>query len=203
MPSTDAAWWREFLELAFLGNALIVLVIRIAYQRRTRRETTTRSTPQTVDTGLRLLAFMAMVPLPLIALLTHGFAGASYHLPRLAGAAGIPVSLAGTWLFWRAHRDLGLNWSARLRIRTDHALVTQGVYRRIRHPMYSAMLVCGVGQFLLLQNWIAGPVLFIVGMIFLVVRVPAEEAMMLREFGDQYRHYMQHTGRILPRLRNT
>jgi protein-S-isoprenylcysteine O-methyltransferase Ste14 len=45
----------------------------------------------------------------------------------------------GLWLFYRSHADLGTNWSITLEIREQHRLITQGVYRRIRHPMYSAL----------------------------------------------------------------
>jgi protein-S-isoprenylcysteine O-methyltransferase Ste14 len=202
MHAASFASWTQWLQLAYLGNALMVVAIRVAYQRRARRKTTTLSTPSTADAGLRAIALMSVLALPLVVLLARGFSGADYQLPRLAGAAGIPVILLGTWLFWRAHHDLGLNWSARLRIRADHTLVTEGIYKSIRHPMYAAVLVFGVGQFLLLQNWIAGPMLLVMALVFLVVRVPAEEAMMLRQFGDQYRHYMEQTGRILPKWWN-
>jgi protein-S-isoprenylcysteine O-methyltransferase Ste14 len=192
---------RQILQVAYLGNAVVVLVIRAVYQRRTRRETATLRMPAARDAGLLVLAFAAMVVLPLTFLLSRGFAGADYHLPLPLGLAGVPIGVLGTWLFWRAHRDLGLNWSARLRIRSGHALVTDGIYRNVRHPMYAAMLVCGIAQCLLLQNWMAGPWLLVVGLVFLVVRVPAEESMMLGQFGDEYRLYMTRTGRVLPRWR--
>jgi protein-S-isoprenylcysteine O-methyltransferase Ste14 len=41
-----------------------------------------------------------------------------------------------------------------LEVREQHALVTTGVYSRVRHPMYSAW---ALAQALLLPNWIAGP----------------------------------------------
>ena len=52
--------------------------------------------------------------------------------------------------------DLGGNWSATLEIRERHSLVTHGVYRRVRHPMYAAHWLWGIAQALLIQNWIAG-----------------------------------------------
>jgi len=51
---------------------------------------------------------------------------------------GIVVAIVGLWLFWRAHADLGRNWSQTLDIHGDHQLITQGVYHFIRHPMYAA-----------------------------------------------------------------
>jgi protein-S-isoprenylcysteine O-methyltransferase Ste14 len=37
------------------------------------------------------------------------------------------------WLFWRSHADLGRNWSPSLELREGHELVTEGVYRYVRH----------------------------------------------------------------------
>jgi protein-S-isoprenylcysteine O-methyltransferase Ste14 len=52
----------------------------------------------------------------------------------------------------------------------------------------------------LLQNWVAGPAGVVAILPLYVVRVPREKQMMLDHFGDDYRAYCSHTGRILPRL---
>lgn len=191
------------LRIAFLVNAAAIITIRLAYRRRASFQTVTARAGSGLDAGLLLLAFVAMVPLPLGFLLTDGFAAADYHLPTALGIAGIAITALGTYLFWRSHHDLGLNWSARLQIRAGHELITRGIYRRIRHPMYAAMLVCGLGQPLLLQNWIAGPTLLVVGLVFVALRIPREEALLITQFGDQYRSYMASTGRIVPKLFST
>jgi protein-S-isoprenylcysteine O-methyltransferase Ste14 len=104
------------------------------------------------------------------------------------------------WLFWRSHADLGRNWSPSLELREGHELVTEGVYRSVRHPMYASMWLWGVAQALLLQNWIAGWVSLVMFMPLYLLRVPREERMMLDEFGEEYRAYMDRTGRVIPRL---
>lgn len=48
------------------------------------------------------------------------------------------------WLLWRSHADLGRSWMGTLAIKEKHALVTQGVYRHIRHPMYAAHWLWGI-----------------------------------------------------------
>jgi len=104
------------------------------------------------------------------------------------------------WLFWRSHGDLGRNWSPSLQLREGHELVTGGVYRSIRHPMYASMWLWGVAQALLLQNWIAGWAGLVSFVPLYLLRVPREERMMLDEFGEEYRSYMNRTGCIIPRL---
>jgi protein-S-isoprenylcysteine O-methyltransferase Ste14 len=113
---------------------------------------------------------------------------------------GIIILAMAVWLFWRSHADLGRNWSPSLELREGHELVTEGVYRLVRHPMYASMWLWGVAQALLLQNWIAGWVSLVMFMPLYLLRVPREERMMLDEFGEEYRAYMDRTGRVISRL---
>ena len=89
-------------------------------------------------------------------------------------------------------------WSVTLEVREQHRLISDGVYRHVRHPMYSAFWLWAVAQMLLLPNWVAG-FSGIVGFgTLFFLRVGREEAMMLDAFGEQYRTYMNKTWRVLP-----
>ena len=105
------------------------------------------------------------------------------------------------WLFWRSHVDLGQNWSVSLEMRERHQLVTDGVYRFIRHPMYASIWLWSLAQGMLLQNWFAGWSLVPTFAAMYFIRTPREERMMCDAFGDEYRHYMRRTGRLFPRIR--
>jgi protein-S-isoprenylcysteine O-methyltransferase Ste14 len=83
---------------------------------------------------------------------------------------------------------------------TPQTLITHGVYRTIRHPMYASGSLLSLAQALLLQNWVAGPAGVVAFLPLYFVRVPREEQMMLDHFGDDYRSYAAQTGRIVPRL---
>lgn len=101
-------------------------------------------------------------------------------------------------LFHATHRGLKRNWSQTLELREDHTLVTDGVYRLVRHPMYSAFFLWGLAQVFLLQNWIAG-LSGVVGFgLLYLFRVGREEAMMQAAFGTQYDDYVRRTKRIIP-----
>jgi protein-S-isoprenylcysteine O-methyltransferase Ste14 len=113
---------------------------------------------------------------------------------------GILTLIFGLWLLHRSHADLGANWSNTLEVRERHALITHGVYRRIRHPMYAALLAHGLGQALLVPNWIAGPSFLLPFAILFGVRVGSEERMMRDEFGRGYQEYITRTDRLLPGL---
>jgi len=103
-------------------------------------------------------------------------------------------------LFYRSHADLGRNWSISLQIRNEHRLVTTGIYRLIRHPMYSSFFLFAVAQLMLLPNWFAGATGLVgVGMLY-AFRIRQEERMMIERFGAEYRDYMAHTARLIPWL---
>ncbi|PYQ51270.1 MAG: hypothetical protein DMF78_13760 [Acidobacteria bacterium] len=112
--------------------------------------------------------------------------------------AGILCLVVGLWLFYRSHADLGTNWSITLEVREGHQLVTQGIYRRVRHPMYLALLLYSVGQALVLPNWVAGPSYLVAFGLLFALRVGREEQLMLEEFGQDYEAYMARTNRLVP-----
>ncbi len=92
---------------------------------------------------------------------------------------------------------LGKEWSPQLQLRKQHHLVTTGPYSRIRHPLYTAMMGYGASLALVTANWIfIALVVLMIGGLF--ARVPREEQMMIGEFGEEYRAYMQRTGRFWP-----
>jgi protein-S-isoprenylcysteine O-methyltransferase Ste14 len=117
--------------------------------------------------------------------------------PVIAWLGLLPLGGA-LWLFRRSHVDLGRNWSVTLKVREHHVLVKTGVYRLVRHPMYSSFFLLGLAQLLLLPNWLAGVSGLIGAGLLFVFRVFREERMMLETFGDEFRSYMAGTKRIIP-----
>ncbi len=108
--------------------------------------------------------------------------------------------LALLWFLW-VHRSLGNNFSVKLRIKTSHILVTDGPYRWIRHPMYTAFYILHAAVFFLTANWFIG-LTWLTGLTLIVfIRIQREERMLLSNFGKIYGAYMQRTGRFLPRFR--
>ena len=189
------------LEIIFLCWAVLIGGLRAHYQLAAggSRVVTTRHGPG--EALLLVVVFAAMLPIPLVYILTTWVDFANYRLPDTLGWSGVVFLALGLWLFWRSHADLGRFWSTTLQLRDAHRIVDDGVYRFIRHPMYAAVLVSGLGQLMVLQNWIAGSSVLVAGILLMVLRVPREERMMIDHFGSDYLRYQQRTGRILPRPR--
>lgn len=78
-------------------------------------------------------------------------------------------------------------------------LVTTGLYRYIRHPLYSSLLFLAWGVFFKAPSWLGG-VLAVVATLALVATARVEEAEDVRFFGQEYQEYMRHTKMFVPFL---
>jgi protein-S-isoprenylcysteine O-methyltransferase Ste14 len=112
--------------------------------------------------------------------------------------AGVALGGLSFVLYAWSQATLGKAWSPHLQMRQEHALVTSGPYARIRHPIYLALLGFLTGIALVTANWFFIGLL-LVSVIVLALRIPKEEQMMIEDFGEQYRVYMERTGRLFPR----
>jgi protein-S-isoprenylcysteine O-methyltransferase Ste14 len=148
---------------------------------------------------LRLLGLILILPLVGYLLNPAWVAWARVPLPewvRWVGAVLAAIMLAGFyWLF----SAIGTNISPTQTTRANHQLVTTGPYRWIRHPLYTFGFVFFLALILITGIWwLAAGMLIVVPI--LAWRTLREEAYLLARFGDEYRSYMQRTGRYLPRL---
>jgi protein-S-isoprenylcysteine O-methyltransferase Ste14 len=129
----------------------------------------------------------------------HGWLGFRFVAKRddLELAGLLITSLGVTFAIWaRAH--LGANWSAAVSIRDDHELIHTGPYRRIRHPIYTGMIMASAGTALVL-----GQVRGLIAAIFLAAfyrKARKEERWLEQEFGDKFKAHTRHTGMFLPKF---
>lgn len=188
-------------KVVYIAGFFIEIAIRVPYRRRNRGNIITNRGESRLDLALLSLLLIGMFLAPALYIFTPWLDFANYTLPDWAGIGGIVIFAASVWLFWRSHIDLGRNWSPLLEVRKGHNLVTAGVYRYIRHPMYASQWLWCIGQALLLHNWLAGPLNALLFLPFYLVRVAREERMMLENFGEEYQEYMKKTGRVVPPLR--
>ena len=178
---------------------VIEMTIRAPLNKKRQQEKMSKRLVTTQEVTLLLLLLSGTVIIPIIYAATNWLDFANYPLPVWAGWLGVVIGAAGLFVFWRAHADLGVNWSPTLEIREKHELITRGIYGVIRHPMYASQWLLVIAQPLLLQNWIAGFLNLLVFIPFYMLRVKAEEQLMIEQFGEQYRAYMRNVGAVLPK----
>lgn len=113
---------------------------------------------------------------------------------------GIVTWLAGGGLALWSEKYLGRFTRPEIEVLADHRLITDGPYRWIRHPLYTAFLMMSAGVALLLLN-VPLIVLFFVACGIAWRRAVLEEALLGSDqgFGATYQSYVEQTGRFLPR----
>lgn len=191
----------ETLAAAIWALGLVVwFVIRLPHQRRARKIKVVAERKSLLERAVLAAAGLGLSVIPLIYLATGFPAAADYAFRPWMGWIGAVVQILFLALFYQSHQQLGRNWSVTLEIRDSHRLVTEGLYRYVRHPMYSSFWLWAIAQALLLPNLVAGLAGLVGVGILYFTRVANEEAMMLRSFGDEYSAYARRTGRVVPRL---
>ena len=186
-----------FARAAVIVGSTVMVVIRATHGERSRRIKVVKSRKGALEKALLTLAWVGFF-VPLVWAAKPVMAFADYALRPIPFVAGVSLIALGLWLFHRSHADLGANWSITLEVRDKHQLVTRGVYRPLRHPMYLALILYSVGQALVLPNWVAGPSYLVVFVLLVALRLGPEERMMREEFGQEYDAYVARTKRLVP-----
>ena len=210
MPLSKASWqdnWdrnnlnSDIFQIIFLVGYLFYLFgIYGRSTRRYRKSQVAAMHSRPLDIMLDMVTFAGWQIIPLVYIFSPWLDFADYNLPPWAGWIGSLMFIGALTLLWRAYADLGSNWSPKIDVLVGQALVTRGVYKTIRHPIYAGMWLWAIATPLLLHNWIAGFAFLITFTPLYFIRVPQEEQVLLEKFGRDYGEYMLHTGRVIPRL---
>jgi protein-S-isoprenylcysteine O-methyltransferase Ste14 len=149
---------------------------------------------------LRPLSFLVLLALVAgYAILPGESAWLILPLPAWIRWIGAVLGVFGLICLIWVHQALREYWSTVLQLRETHVLIITGPYHWIRHPMYSALMLCFLSLAITSAAW---PLLLLaIGTVPFFFRVTVkEEEMMIGQFGDEYREYMKYTGRFIPQL---
>ena len=142
---------------------------------------------------LRLLGLMAFAANP------AWMAWSSLPLPTWLRWTGVVAGLVTGVLWVWTFRSLGKNLTDTVVTRKDHALVTSGPYRWVRHPLYLGFALAVVADTLVTSNWFVS-LTATATVALLMVRTRTEEEKLVERFGDAYLDYRERTGQFLPRV---
>jgi protein-S-isoprenylcysteine O-methyltransferase Ste14 len=137
---------------------------------------------------------------PLVYLINPNWmAWSKIGLPESVRWAGVLIGifcvLGIYWLF----STIGTGITPVSATRKEHELITNGIYRYVRHPLYTVGSSMFISFGMMADNWFIAA-LGILAFIGMAIRTPKEEANLIEKFGDEYREYMKRTGRFLPKL---
>jgi protein-S-isoprenylcysteine O-methyltransferase len=160
---------------------------------------TTRSTGQIKDRGSLLL----MLPSIFLAIWLATWYGETHARSMFGGAMWLkPVGLAlfvtGLVIRCTAIFTLGTSFSTNVAIHATQSLKTHGLYKWVRHPSYTGMLVIFFAVGVYERNWVSLAIILLVPIPALLYRIHVEEAALTEAFGPQYTEYSRSTSRLIP-----
>jgi protein-S-isoprenylcysteine O-methyltransferase Ste14 len=143
---------------------------------------------------LRIRAVIAVLAILLIRLGAFRDHGLSSD-PWRAGV-GLVLFAAGLGYAIWARIHMGRNWGSPMSQKNEPELVTSGPYRRVRHPIYSGILVAGIGTAVALSwTWLIAVAL--AGVYFIYSAI-VEERNLTEQFPDTYPAYKHTTKMLVP-----
>ncbi len=115
--------------------------------------------------------------------------------PWRAGIGLLLFVLGLAFAIW-ARVHIGRNWGTPMTEKNDPELVTSGPYRLVRHPIYSGILVAGIGTAVALSwMWLIAVAL---AAVYFVYSATLEERFLTRRFPDSYPTYKRSTKMLVP-----
>ena len=120
-------------------------------------------------------------------------------LPESARWLGVGIGVFCAFGIYWLFSSIGSGISPTSATRKEHKLVTHGIYHWIRHPLYTIGSSFIISFGMMADNWFIAA-FGVLAFTLMAVRTPKEEANLIEKFGDEYREYMKHTGRFLPKI---
>ncbi len=150
-------------------------------------------------------SFLQTVPvylstLSLVAIILGVFKiGTLEYLPNyeMIRIIGLIVFIVFSWIQVLSIKTLGENYSQEIMILKNHKLVTNGIFRIIRHPQYLSQVLMDLGAAVALLSYVVFP-LAIIEIPFLIMRASLEEKMLAKYFKDDFKTYKKKSGFFIP-----
>lgn len=137
------------------------------------------------------------VPLAILVTLLLGYTQLG-PLPDWSYYLGLSLAVIGSGIVYWGYFALGRYFSGEIVIYQGHQLVERGPFRFVRHPVYSGIFLSAIGGGFAVQSWAAVIFLLIMYSILFRYRIPAEEKVLISEFGEQYQSYSKRVKRLIP-----
>jgi protein-S-isoprenylcysteine O-methyltransferase Ste14 len=182
--------WRSWLQYRRHGHAGIILF-------------RSHETRQRIHDAMFVLVLLVLTVQTMTFALSPLALAGIYVVPPLSGNGAIAIGsllvFGGVAFMVLAQLHLGASWRIGIDEGARPGLVTVGLYRFCRNPIFLGMFVCLAGFAVLVPTWLSIAVLL--GTILGVRRqVLEEEAYLLRTYGADYRAYARRVGRFVPGL---
>ena len=191
----------DIFQKLFVIVLIFISIIRIYYGKHKLTTKYKKSFHPILERINSYLVSFGMIYFPLLNIYFSFFDRFKYIFPiYLKIFSAFNIILAAI-IFYLSHKELADNWSPFVEIKDKQILIKAGIYKYIRHPMYLSIWIFSIFQGFVLSNIFIGSFAILAWANLYFIRIPYEEKMMIDEFGNEYKEYIESTGRIFPKLK--
>lgn len=148
--------------------------------------------------SLRLLWLTIIVSIS-ITIILQWYPLAVFQLPRsFTNAIALCLLTGGLIIRWLSIISLGKFFTVDVAIQEEHILVLRGLYKYVRHPSYTGLLLEFIGLAVYFGTWVSLIIIVIPITSAIIYRIRCEEIVLLEKFGKQYEEYMSRTKSLIP-----
>ena len=189
--------WSQMIGHAWPLYASIALwiVFTLYWGAAARTESAVRSAESGSSRSFHLLLLNGSMLLIYISL--PGLGGRFIPDTPIVHTIGIAIQATFVGFAVWARRNLGRNWSGDVTVKVDHELVRTGPYRRIHHPIYTAMFGMYAGAAIAVGE-VHSLVALGILMLAYARKIGLEETALGTEFGSTYADYKRHSWAVIP-----
>jgi protein-S-isoprenylcysteine O-methyltransferase Ste14 len=153
------------------------------------------------DSGsLKTLNFMIYISITAGVYISFTHFGHIYNYHYFLFLAGLVLIILGLIVRWTAIITLRRYFTVNVAIQTDHKIIQSGLYKYIRHPSYSGMLLSFLGLGISLSNWVSLCIILFPIIFAVTKRIQIEEQALRESFGKEYPDYSNSTRKLIPWL---
>ena len=191
----------DLFQQVFIVILVVISIIRIYYGKHRLTTKYIKSIHPILERINSYLVSFGMIIFPLLNIFLSTFDKFKFYVPYYFKIfSGVMLFLA-TIIFYLSHKELADNWSPFVEVKERQKLIKTGIYRYIRHPMYLSMWLFAFFQGFLLSNIFIEIFGILAWSNLYFIRINNEEKIMIDIFGNEYKEYIENTGRIFPKLR--
>lgn len=116
---------------------------------------------------------------------------------NFVGIIGLAFCILGAVITCWSRYKLGRNWSLSVQKKEDHELIQSGMYKIVRHPIYTGLLLLFIGNTIIVGDY-RGVIAVLIVIISFWFKLTTEEKLLTENFGNQYLEYKKRTKALIP-----
>ena len=191
----------DIFQKIFVVILIFIAIIRIYYGKHKLTTKYKKSIHPILERINSYLVSFGMIYFPLLNIYFSFFERFNYNFPLYLKIFSSITLVISSIIFYLSHKELADNWTPFVEVKDKQNLIKTGIYKYIRHPMYLSCWMFVLFQGFVLSNIFIGIAGILTWANLYFIRIPFEEKMMIDEFGNEYKEYMESTGRLFPKFK--